>query len=354
MISSSSLPTIIIFERHWDEQPKNLGKKLVTELAFEGYDTICFEFAQDLSMDDILSLHAKQLREDINLYSQAAQRLGRAGIKIDKLSEVGFSPLAQLMQQYVSSKHFYTVTEKIKQLPASLILKETFKEAQNLAFTIKGIDINTKELSEITSLDLTQRMSHIDAKEEHRIQTMTNNLLKLSTEKKGTIFFCGSLHAQNLIDSFKQKNMQNNLLYYFPHSNKNYDDSVNDLDLLVNETLKNSTYCLQNESDVNKLFNKILDDVKKKNIEYQEEILDNSSKSFLTEVFKLNFKTFKRLGDHVDALLDISQIDNEATILSSLRRKNIKFYQRSLNECNHLVVPEINTTETARKIRRLQ
>ena len=40
---TAALPTLILFERHWDETPRNLIGTLLPKLALEGYNTFAFE-----------------------------------------------------------------------------------------------------------------------------------------------------------------------------------------------------------------------------------------------------------------------------------------------------------------------
>ncbi len=80
MIESTSLPTIIIYERHWDETPKKVLKNLLPKLAEEGYDTLCLEVPQDWETEEILLSHQQGLNFDSNLYSQAEQYLKNARI----------------------------------------------------------------------------------------------------------------------------------------------------------------------------------------------------------------------------------------------------------------------------------
>ena len=58
------------------------------------------------------------------------------------------------MSLYVSSKGYLTVAEKVKQLPASRLLKEVFGEARKLSISLKGIDVSRAEFDEMTSVDL--------------------------------------------------------------------------------------------------------------------------------------------------------------------------------------------------------
>ncbi len=267
MISASaSLPFVIIFERHWDQEPKKILKGLIPKLSEEGYNTLCFEAPQNLTEKEILFSHLKGLEFDSRLNSQANECVERAGIKDIQLSNLKFKELAELMRLYVSSKRYLEVAQKIKDLPASLLLKDVFKDAKNFYFSIKGIDIDAKDFENMMSQDFVQKMRVIEKNEEYRISTIFENLLRLQKSGKNIVFICGALHAENLINKFKEKNMEDQVLYYFPHSNENYMDSINDVkEFCSNETLKSHTFCVINEQDSNLLKETMIREIKLSN-----------------------------------------------------------------------------------------
>ena len=194
-----SLPIVIIFERHWDTIPKSVIKDLLPDLSKKGYETFCFEAPQNLSSAEIVARHNSGLELDSGIQQQAEKLLKQVGITRN-LSDMSFRSLADLLRLYVSSKKYVEVAEKVKQLPASHILKEVFDEATKLSMSLKGIDIGSEDFDEMTSVDLSRRMSGIRLKEDHRITTMVQNLLKLRTQQEeGVIFACGALHAKGLV-----------------------------------------------------------------------------------------------------------------------------------------------------------
>ena len=152
-----SLPIVIIFERHWDTIPKSIVKELLPDLNKKGYQTFCFEAPQDLSPREIVDRHNSGLEFDTEVQQQAEQFLRRAGI-ITTLSEISFCNLAVLMRLFVSSKKYVDVAERLKQLPVSRILKESFDEAAALSMSLKGVDIDAKEFDEMLSSNVVRRM----------------------------------------------------------------------------------------------------------------------------------------------------------------------------------------------------
>ena len=349
---SASLPIVIIFERHWDKEPKKIVKSLITTLAEEGYDTLCFEAPQNLTEHEILSSHLEGLKLDSQINSQAQEYVKQAGFKNIKLCNLGFKKLAELMRQYVSSQRYLEVAEKVKVLPSSLLLKEILHNANRLSFSIKGVDIDAKDFESILSHDLSNRMSIIEEKEDYRIATISENLFKLYKQGKGLVFSGGALHAENLINKFKEQNIHNNVLYYFPHSDKNYDDSIEDVkDCLSNDTLKNHTFCLLGESNRKALVKRVIEEIKSKNIHYKEEIIGGNSHSiFLKNLFNKDFKAFMRPGYYVDALLDIEKVDDSEEIIKKLQQVNILTHKTSLFGNKYLVVRDTNTKEVADNI----
>jgi hypothetical protein len=352
---SASMPILIIFERHWDEAPKQIVKSLIPKLSQEGYDTLCFEAPQNLTESEILSSHNEGLDLDNRIHSQAKEYLERAGIRNILLQDIGFKKLSNLIRLYVSSQKYLELTEKIKGLPSSLLLKDLFNQATRLSLSIKGVDIDATDFDAMLSFDLSKRMSFIEKNEDYRIETIAGNLFRLHGERKGLIFICGALHAENLINKFKAQNIHDRVLYYFPHSNKNYEDSVEDVkEYLSNDTLKKHTFCLLDESDCQSLVNRIIREIKSSNTHYKKEIIGGNSHSvFLSHFFQKDFRAFIRPGYYVDALLDIDREGDIEKIVKKLQEVNVATHKTSLHGSSYLVVPEINTTEVADNLRRL-
>jgi hypothetical protein len=348
-----SLPTIIIFERHWDTIPKLLVKDLLPDLVKQGYDTLCFEAPQNLTQAEFVERHNIGLEANIGLERQAKKYLKRAGI-IGKLSDMSFDQLSRLMQLYVSSQRYINVAEKIKDLPASRILKDIFDEAVRLHVSLKGIDIDSANFDAMTSLDLTMRSLSIDANEDNRITTIFKNLLKLrEQQEEGVIFVCGALHASGLLAKFKERNMQDEVLHYFPHSSNRYDDRFDDARYLaMNDTLRDHTHLLS-PREVRLFGKKIVKEITSK-IKYKREILDgNSHCQVLSDCFKINFRAFVRPGYLVDALVDFDAPDIES-IRKRVNDVGVQTHDVSLDGRRYLVVPGVNIRETAHSIRTIQ
>lgn len=347
-----SLPITIIFERHWDTIPKSLIKDLLPDLNKRGYGTLCYEAPQNLSSVEIVDRQKAALELDSGINQQAEKLLRQVGIT-RKLSDISFSSLVDLMRLYVSSQRYVSVAEKVKQLPASQILNEVFGEAALQSMTIKGIDINNEYYDKIISINILSRFSEIESSEDHRITTMFQNLLKLrSQQEEGVIFVCGALHAKRLIDEFKKHGLQNEVLYYFPHSTSRYEESEDDIQLLMDDTLRDHTYLLA-QKDIKPFGERVIRDITERT-RYKTEVVGyNSHSQFLSEFFKVNFKVFFRPGHHVDALVDVAESAHTENIIQCLSAVGVQTHMTSLDRRTYLVVPNVNTEDIANKIRKI-
>ncbi len=345
------LPIVIIFEHHWDPIPKLVVRDLLPDLYKKGYETFSLEAPQDLSSNEIVARHQSGLKEDLELNQQAKAALReKTGIECE-LSSISFTKLMKLLQYYVHSKEYAKFAEKIKKLPASLILKQVFEKAKELSISLKGVDIDSKDFDAMMSPNLLTRMGGIEDREDCRIPIIFHNLLKLQTQKKeGVIFVCGAFHAERLINTFKKQDLQDRVLYYFPHSGNHCGKDVDIIkDLTTNDTLPGHTYFLSQEK-VKSFVEKVIGEVIEKT-SYTREILDvNSHSQFLSAYFKTNVRAFLRPGYHVDAFVDISEAAN---IQKHLTAAGLETHPTSLDNRAYLVIPNINTKDTADRIRKM-
>lgn len=350
-----ALPIVIFFERHWDIIPKSVIKNLLPDLNKRGYETFCFEAPQNLSSAEIVDRHNSGLEFDSGIQQEAEKLLKQVKITTT-LSDMSFCTLADLLRLYVSSKKYVDVAEKVKQLPASRILKEIFGEAEKLSMSLKGIDIDSEDFDKMTSADFLNRMSGITPREDRRITTMVQNLLKLrEQQEEGIIFACGALHAKTLMDEFKKQGLQDEVLYYFPHSSSRYDECVDDIEVVMTDTLnalKDHTYLLA-EKDIKPFGERVIKEITGKT-RYTREILDyNSHSQFLSDCFKTKFRAFLRPGYHLDALVDVTEPANIEDIQRRVSTAGVQTHRISLNGRNYLAIPNVNTRDIAEKIRKI-
>ncbi|MGL4540522.1 MAG: hypothetical protein ACRCU0_06065 [Candidatus Rhabdochlamydia sp.] len=353
-----SLPIVIIFERHWDEAPKYLVKELLPELVKEGYDTLCLEGAgQDLSASKIIKRLNHSIESDKKICSITKDFFKNARVKISgKLSDIAFEKLADLIQLYVSTKAFINYAERIKGLPASLLLKDILEDTQRFSILVKGIDIDSKEYNRMLSGDSLERSLSIDQNEDYRIKTIVDNLLRLHDEGKGIIFSIGALHSDNLISKFKQHGMEDELICYFPHSPRCSNDKEDNISFSILEE-KQALKKIMHEVPKKKIgsfVKRVIHEIKDKKMCYKAEAIDaNSHSVFLSTFFKNQFQTFKRANYHVDALLEIDQNTEIENIKEKLQQVNIQTRQVFFQKHRYLVISGVNTTEVAENIRKL-
>ncbi len=348
----SSLPVVIIFERHWDTIPKLAVQELLPDLYKKGYETLCFEVDQNWSTAEIVESHTKGLEEDSGIHLQAQQLLRQAGI-IAELSEMSFSKLSRLMQLHVSSRRYMEVAEKMKQLPASYILKEIFESAGKLAISIRGID-DPESLRAITSVSLGSRTPSIKKHEDRRIAAMFQNLQRLqATQEGGVIFVCGALHAQGLLSQFRTHHLQDEVLYYFPHEPARYEESVDDIALSVKESpiLEGHLHQLARR-DVRLFKERVVSEVTGK-LRYTREVPGNSHSQFLSAFFKAPFRAFARPGYHVDALTSVDDTPHLEQVQRCLVEGKIKTYETLFEGRKCFVIPNVNAPEIAQGLRKL-
>lgn len=351
-----AMPLLIVFERHWDESPKQIVKSLISSPIGADYDVLCVEAPEDLAEEEIFNSHRLGLQEDFNIEIRAKQYLQKAGVHNIKLCDLAFTTLANLMQNYVSSKEYIRVAEKIKALPASILLGRVLEDAKRFSLNVRGVDIGSTDYYDMMSNDLSGRMGVIERNEDYRITTFVNNLFELYEQGKGVIFVCGALHAENLISKFRERNMEDRVLYYFPHSNKNFvDNDIDEMENFSNETLKNHMFCLINEKDQNVLVDRIIKEIKLKNTQYKKEVIGgNSHTIFLSDFFQKDFRAFMRPGYYVDALLDVDQISDTEKVVDRLHKVNIPTHKISWLHKNYLVIQDVNTREVGSRIRQLR
>jgi hypothetical protein len=347
-----SLPTLFIFERHWDPISKFALENLLPDLHKRGYGAFCIEAPQNLSSAQIVDRHNSGLEYESGIQLQAEKLLTQVGITT-KLSDMSYGRLAERVRLHVSSDGYLEVAEIIKQLPSSQILKRIFTETTNLSMSINGIDINSKDFDAMISVDPSRRMSDIRLKEDQRIATMFQNLLKLKTQQnEGVVFVCGASHAKGLIDEFKKHGLQDEVLYYFPHSSSRYDESVDDIKVIMNDTLVGHTHLLAPE-DIKPFGERVIREIIGKT-KYTRELLDpNSHSQFLSDRFNTNFRTFLRPGYHVDALVEVTEPSKINVIQQRVLAAGVQTHRISLDGRNYLVIPNVNTSDIAMRIRKI-
>jgi hypothetical protein len=229
-----------------------------------------------------------------------------------------------------------------------------FDKAAELSLTIKGVDINSSDYNQMNSLDSVRRMAMLRIQNDLRDRTFFQNLSALRTQQAGGIVFvCGAIHAKAMIDQFKKTGLQDEVLYYFPHSSNRYDESIDDIrDVLMNDTLQNHTYLLS-QKHMKAFGKRVIREISEKTT-YQAEVLDhNAHAQFLSDCFKTPFKVFMRPEYHADALVDTTgQVDVE-NIKKRVHATGVQTQEYTLDGRRYLVIPNVNTMDITERIRKI-
>jgi hypothetical protein len=352
-----SSPIAFIFERHWDTTPKELIKNSLPEFHRAGVTSLCFEFPQNLTTTSIQKLLEDGVKEDSELIAYARERLQkfgqaafkRQGISLkEDLSKTSFHDLAEFSRLCVSSKSYLQVAERIKQLPASILVKDLCKEAAKHEIDIKGVDIDADGFNQMVSTDIPKRLDAVRSNEALRLATMVQNLMKIRAEKEGAIIFvCGVMHAKGLIQAFEERGMKEQILYYMPHSEALYSDGLDDIQLITEgQGLDGRIFSLK-ENELTSFANKICRDIKAKT-PYRDVVENNSHAEFLSQRFSIPCQALLRAKDHVDVLAPLKQA---STLSSALKKAGIDFDKTLWEGETHLTVYNVNDPAIACTLR---
>ncbi|MGR3952073.1 MAG: hypothetical protein QRY74_04145 [Chlamydia sp.] len=339
-----SLPPIIIFQRNWDTIPSLLVQSLLSPLSKKGYQTLCIECPCDLSADAMRNQVESVIETKSKIQQEMKKFLGAAGIR-ENVSDIGFNKLCDLINMRFPDIDCMETAIDIKEFPVYSLLKEILDIAKRLSISVKGVDVDSHE----TKSDDSTEISATNIQQDVRIKCMVENLLELrKRQEEGIIFVCGVLHAQRLITELK-KNNQDKLLYYFPHSEKRWDEGLDDMQLHMNPILRNHTHLLS-EKEVVQFKKRVIEEVAS-TIKYRKEVgNENSHFQFLSNLFKVNVRLFCRPGFHLDALIDS---DNAKEVRSSLEAIDIQTHDIALDGQKYLVIPNVNSAEIADRLRKI-
>lgn len=351
------LPIVMIFERHWDETPKQLVQELIPQLSFEGYNTLCFEAGSERSEQDMLLSLKELVKTTTNLHTRALDYLEHAQVQIKgRLSDLSYEKLCDLMEQHVASKYYRELTEKIKNLPAILQLERMLEMAAEHSFSLKGVD-SGKDLDEISSSkSFRERGIKVHLNEASRIQRLAEELFRLHSEQKGIIHIGGGVHSKRLVAKLMEKGLkESDIICYFPHSSKFFSSTETDFEVIKEDTLEGSLHCLKDEKEIKSFSQKIITEIRLKNRHYQKEIVGGTYQSrFLTDFFQVEFKAFLKPGYHVDALLLKNSAEDIEGIIQKQHEKNIQTESVFLKDEEYLLIRNVNTKAVYENIQKLQ
>jgi hypothetical protein len=277
----SSLPLIIIFERHWDVVPRSCIKKLVPHLAKCGYDTLCYEFPQDETAQEIRRHINSQIQRTTQINDEVEELCGVKNLNQQDTDSI----TNHLSRSNLSRERCQQIARLIKNLPAFKIQQETIEMAvSQLKFSVKGIDLDAAESRALATASSQEHLNLalIDV-EKKRIGVMSNNLVKLAQKAKGVVLGCGIVHAAELLAELDRSGINTPVLYYFIHSQHPYKKGVDDVRTFINkndaiqkDVLKDHTFCLL-ENQIDDFVERITAQVQEK-ISAHKELKSNSSR----------------------------------------------------------------------------
>lgn len=349
-----SLPIVIIFERHWDTTPKSVVKDLIPRLYRRGYQTFCFDAPQNVSLKEIFDRQKHNIECYSKIEAVVEKTLREAGITIP-LNQIGYGTLTSIIRGCVSTTGCNDLALKVKELAACRMLGDIFRLAEQLSMSLKGIDLDSNPYDKITSSPLSEKMELLERNGNQIIATMIQNLIKIRNQGEGVIFSCGAFHAKGLVEAFKKQGLQDEVLYYFPHSPTRFDEGIDDVAYMLTKNegvLDNHTHLLK-EEDVPLFSRRVVKEVSEKT-RYIKEITDpNSHSDFLSKRFRANFRVFLRPGYHLDALVDVRKVSDWEEVKKLAEASGVQTDIVSLKGQNYLAIPNVNSRDIAEKIRKI-
>ena len=144
-------PILIFLERHWDPIPKKVLRNTLPELLENGYQTLCFENPVDDSEELIIAGVQSTISQIKSSLNQAYGLLSRRGRSHENLCDMEYSKLYQLLELYVSSKHYSELALHFKELPGHKAKLALLQQAKSMHFNMSGVDLTENELSPLRS-----------------------------------------------------------------------------------------------------------------------------------------------------------------------------------------------------------
>lgn len=323
-----SFPIVMIFERHWDVTPQLLIKNLLPSLEIDGYDTFCEEEPSSTSEADFFTKKEKQVQGGIKVMNLFNTLVDRTKFPVNKeLNACTCEELAEALPPSFPSK----LIPLIKLFPAAKLGQENLLFAKQRSFSIVFID--DPEFGKLYSPDDDDeaRLKVLLKTKDQRDRVMADRLYDLYANHKGIIFSLGVRHSNAIVENLKRKGLTDkDIVCYFPHSSYSY--NKDEIKLLGDMATTSE--------EIDLLGQKILAEVKSK-------VIKNCHIQFLSDFFKVNFKPSLRPGYRLDARLPIEHMTDR--IKQDLDDLGIRLH---INP-HYFVIPDVNTTEIAHKIRLL-
>lgn len=346
-----SLPTLILYERHWDPVPKEFLLEGVEELLQMGYDTLCVEAGESWSEESILRSCKQGLETQKRVHKESVECLKKAGaLPGGDLGEIPFDHLRLLIREWVSSQRYDEVAEMIKGLFSTKLAVKLFERVRNLSMNLYGIDLEGADYEKIRTGNYRDRVRNIDRTTEKREARFMHHLLHLQAQGRSVICLMGVSHIEGMRNKIQVQEATHRFACAFIHSGIPYVQTGDDIAHVL-KRLKNEL-ALKAKSPVERrdALDQVMSALFSKNVSHLEEVTQNCSHAGrLSRILQAEVKAFVKPGRYVEVILLGSAYPS---ILSKIAQMGLPYYFKIYNEKVCIAIDRVNVAEQGERIQR--
>lgn len=353
-----SLPTILLFERHWDPSAKQVLKEL---LARAEYETLCLEAPSKDTEKKILTDIQKALENDKETEQQVITFLETSNAKLHLLKhDLNIStpwhhwPFEDLYALFSSSYRAdisKEIAHALKNLEANKLLSEILKNycaPPKASVSIVGVDIGSALYNKMKHCDtIKEQESLILPYQNIRNEKVFENLMNARATHKGIIFICDVFHAKYFIEQIAARRLESEFVVRFPHSEHRFFKTLSldsELNKISQEINPFRVFC--NEQTMPSIMLEIFEEIAIKNTKYLEDTMAPTATSeALARIFESACFPKVRAGMYVDGCFERTLTQNER-----LKIPEVSVTDRILNDKKISIIANINTTPVATAI----
>ncbi len=352
-------PILLVPDRHWDTFARRAMLMALPMLRRYGYDTYCHEMRSDYSTEQQLEIMDHTITTIEAIQASARPYLQSRGIDVEKLCDMPFEKLSDLLRNYVTSKKYTEYAVSLKELPAHRLTREIFNKIIHLHGSYQGVDIIDAEgILEFSSLDdygIVEKNRMVKLKEKERIHSFVSNALKLQNQGKGVILVIGKVHYENLLTEFHNQSCLGELVVVYPHSERTFANAVDDRKLnLSNQKLRNKFPCITRRLYNEKQLPEFVDDLEcfLKPIlkSFYHDIPEHPITEKITSNLGVKFFARQRPSMYIDSFHPIANDENEAEVTKKLADLGIFSTVAVVDEKKQMMIPCVNSTGVCRKL----
>ena len=347
------LPTILLFERHWESLPKKVLRTILEQYA--GYNALCTETPCDVMEPQIISSLNTVLTDEQELEQaakqylstpRAQQYLSQAKLSLSTPWEDWlFDDLELCLRNLVSSQESAEYAKTLKDLPAKIYYQKTLLDFQP-SISIIGIDIAQDDYRALTDAPtMRSRSEVIQALEEQRNQQLFKGLLQARAQNEGTIMLCGAWHAEYFMKMIHEQGLEDQFVVRFIHTDRPYANNADEAyGSLIDPYRKQQK---DSPLSVKAITDDIMSEVEQKNTVFIDQpIPQTTTSAYLETLLKTPCLPRSRPGMHIDACFNRRLSDDEKA-----RFPKTSFEEIERNGKPITVIRDINAKEVAEKIR---